>query len=108
MSCVMLSMALAVFQVRAVSEDRFWDEQFGVPGTDFAGVASIIHDRGTTWFAGNFSTIGGIQATNVAKWDGINWSALGGGVNGAADVSMKRAECPFGGLRSGTVEHGSM
>jgi hypothetical protein len=30
---------------------------------------------------GNFTTAGGVAATNIAKWDGSTWSALGSGVD---------------------------
>lgn len=31
--------------------------------------------------AGSFTSIGGVAANNIAKWDGIAWSALGAGTN---------------------------
>lgn len=71
--------------VSAEPGDEFWDDRFGTPGTDLGGVTAVLHDSGVTYFGGNFSTIGRIAATNVAKWDGTNWSALGAGVNGAVD-----------------------
>jgi len=38
---------------------------------------------GTDLYAGGyFTTAGGVAATNIAKWDGSAWSALGSGVNG--------------------------
>lgn len=30
---------------------------------------------------GKFNTAGGVSANHIAKWDGTNWSALGGGLN---------------------------
>jgi hypothetical protein len=38
---------------------------------------------GTNLYAGGwFTTAGGVAATNIAKWDGGAWSALGSGLNG--------------------------
>jgi hypothetical protein len=36
--------------------------------------------------AGPFDTAGGNPATNIAKWNGSSWSALGSGVNGEVYV----------------------
>jgi len=36
--------------------------------------------------AGSFTNAGGVAATNMAKWDGNGWSALGSGVNGAVNA----------------------
>jgi hypothetical protein len=45
-------------------------------------VYSIIVHNGILYAAGHFDTAGGIPARNIAKWDGINWSAIGTGTNG--------------------------
>jgi len=34
------------------------------------------------YVGGNFTRAGGVEATNIAKWDGSAWSALGSGVGG--------------------------
>src|SRR5205085_10483935 len=40
---------------------------------------------GSRLYAGGlFTTAGGVAATNIAKWDGSGWTALGAGINGAA------------------------
>ena len=64
------------------SGDEHWDSAFGVPGTD-GPVWAIALRGGELFAAGRFSQIGGISATNIAKWDGTNWSALGGGLSSA-------------------------
>jgi len=49
------------------------------------GVATLaVHDDGSgaaLYAAGNFSTAGGISASSIARWDGSNWSNVGGGLN---------------------------
>jgi LPXTG-site transpeptidase (sortase) family protein len=39
---------------------------------------------GNVYVAGLFSGAGGNVASNIARWDGVNWSALGDGVNDEA------------------------
>ncbi len=47
----------------------------------FAGVVLGMTTDGTNLYVGGtFTNCGGIFATNIAKWDGTNWSALGGGI----------------------------
>ncbi len=41
-----------------------------------------VSDGGTVYVGGSFTAAGGVPASNVAKWDGSTWSALGSGVNG--------------------------
>lgn len=36
---------------------------------------------GALYVGGRFDRVGGIYANNVAKWDGIEWSALGSGIS---------------------------
>jgi hypothetical protein len=37
---------------------------------------------GNLYAGGNISTAGGLTVTNIAKWDGANWSPLGSGIDG--------------------------
>ncbi len=37
-------------------------------------------DGTNLYVGGSFTNCGGVLITNVAKWDGTNWSALGGGI----------------------------
>ena len=47
-------------------------------------VYAITTDGDNIYVGGDFTEAGEIQANNIAKWDGQNWSALGDGMN--ADV----------------------
>ncbi len=63
--------------------DELWDSRFisnGLGGPDsFAEALAII---GTDVYVGGiFSSAGGIQVGNIAKWNGSGWSALGSGVS---------------------------
>jgi hypothetical protein len=52
--------------------DNFYAEHFSISMTVWNG--ELIN-------GGYFNLAGGIPARNIAKWNGSNWSALGGGLN---------------------------
>ena len=55
----------------------------GVGGAGFAYVNAIaLTAQGELYAGGNFTAAGGADASFVAKWNGDNWSALSGGING--------------------------
>lgn len=49
--------------------------------TSRPAVYAIAVDGTHLYVGGNFKSVGGIKCNNIAKWDGINWSALGNGTN---------------------------
>jgi len=65
----------------AGSANANWDARFGVPGADGPVWSIALHGR-ELYAAGSFTQIGGVFATNIAKWDGTNWSPLGAGLRG--------------------------
>jgi hypothetical protein len=72
-----LSSSLAVFA--AVSDDQYWDNQFGPPGVNSLaeGIAAI----GNKIYAGGlFTAAGGVKTPGVAGFDGTNWFPLNGGL----------------------------
>lgn len=52
----------------------------------FGGVrAMAVYDDGTgpaLYVGGDFTLAGGLQATYIARWDGQQWSSVGGGMSG--------------------------
>jgi hypothetical protein len=56
-------------------------------GMDGFGVLALtVYDDGggeALYAGGEFTTAGGTPASNIAKWDGSTWSALGSGTNSA-------------------------
>ena len=60
----------------------------GIEGTDNGsppkGVCLATFDDGSgpaLYVGGNFTTAGGIEVDNIARWDGGSWSAVGEGLN---------------------------
>lgn len=51
----------------------------GDPGATQVGALAL--DGNNLYVGGRFTTAGGISASHIAKWDGSNWSAVGGGMN---------------------------
>ncbi len=72
--------------------DADWRATFGgFPGVDFATPFGLfadvqglaVHDDGTgpaVYLTGQFRKAGGVQVDSIARWDGQNWSAVGGGL----------------------------
>lgn len=49
--------------------------------------AMKIYNR-ELYLGGSFSSIEGVAANKIAKWDGLNWSAVGTGISNAAGMSV--------------------
>jgi hypothetical protein len=55
-------------------------------GTNWSTLASVdgqvyaILESGTNLYVGGRFNMGGLAATNVARWDGVRWSSIGGGI----------------------------
>lgn len=56
----------------------------GGPSLDGPVTAVAVAPDGSFYVAGEFSHAGGTPAATVARWDGTQWSALGGGLGGDA------------------------
>lgn len=79
--CALMCLVCSMPWLRSAPGDENWDAAFGVPGVE--GTISAMAVSGSDLYVGGkFLRIGGVAATNVAKWDGTNWSALGPGLGG--------------------------
>lgn len=59
-----------------------WDTQFGNFGAEGVVIYSMAASGNTVYVGGSFTSIGGVSATNIAKWDGSSWLPLNTGVDG--------------------------
>ncbi|MFO8029611.1 MAG: T9SS type A sorting domain-containing protein [Cyclonatronaceae bacterium] len=59
-------------------DDIYWENLFG--GHYEAEINVIVLVDGNLYVGGKFERIGGIEANNIAKWDGESWYALGSGI----------------------------
>ncbi len=50
---------------------------------------SIIVMGGNVYISGFFTTVGGVAANNIAKWNGSSWSALGSGTDGITWMAVQ-------------------
>jgi hypothetical protein len=55
----------------------------GVQGSSWASVSALaVLDNGGLVACGDFSTAGGLPASDIAVWNGVSWSAFGSGLQG--------------------------
>src|SRR5262249_28756625 len=81
--------ACAVYPVRVdpTFSDANWVSLGGLQATSGEGWAMVVNtNAGLVYVGGTFAFAGGMVVSNVAVWNGTNWSALGRGVNGAVNA----------------------
>lgn len=83
----LLGLAMAGFTAivsRAATGDAQWDTLAGTQGVS-SGFISAIAGQGThLYVSGFFTSIGGVAANNVARWNGTGWQAMGTGLRGSS------------------------
>jgi trimeric autotransporter adhesin len=70
------------------------------------GIYAIAVSGSDVYVGGDFSAIGGVQAKNIARWDGRRWNAVGAGTDGAIYALALNGTSLFAGgefARAGTV-----
>lgn len=65
--------------------DAGWQPAFRAAGPNYT-VHAVVQLGTSLYVGGEFSTVGGTVAHNVARWDGTSWSALGTGTNGTVNA----------------------
>ncbi|MBI5762671.1 MAG: immunoglobulin domain-containing protein [Planctomycetes bacterium] len=64
-----------------------WDGNSWTPmgpitgGSTFSRVLALRSYRGNLYAGGEFTSIGGISANRIARWDGTSWNAVGAGTD---------------------------
>jgi hypothetical protein len=64
----------------STSGQDFWDTEIGAPGVEGYQVSAIAVGADGVYIGGTFWRVGGVTVTNLAKWDGQCWSAVGSGL----------------------------
>src|SRR5205814_52961 len=62
--------------------DANWISMGSFPGTDGEVYAAVADGSGNLYIGGRFTVVVNALATNIAKWNGTTWSALGSGLGG--------------------------
>jgi hypothetical protein len=71
---------------------RLTGNQWTVIGTTSTPVAALAFAaNGDVFAGGNFASISGVPAANIARWNGSTWSALGAGTDGVVLALLVRA-----------------
>jgi hypothetical protein len=73
-----------------------WDgtewRRVGGPGVTGSGVDALaVYDAGTgahLYIGGNFTLVGGLNVSNVARYDGVNWMEMGSGTIGTVQALL--------------------
>ena len=85
---VVVNDAEAVYPVRIdpTFSDANWVSLGGIAGANGQVNAAVIDGSGNLYIGGNFTIVGNVIATNIAKWNGSSWLGLGSGMNGYVDA----------------------
>ena len=73
---VIASLLFIAASVLAADNDH-WDDQFGAPGVDQL-VMTIATNGNYVYVGGGFGIAGSEVTQEIARWDGTNWSSIGG------------------------------
>jgi hypothetical protein len=76
-----VSLATNIFKWNGSSWSALGSGMRGRAG-DQTYVSALAVSGGNLYVGGSFTAVGGVSATNIAKWDGSTWSALGSGIGG--------------------------
>jgi hypothetical protein len=60
-----------------------WDTTFTTNGVNGTVNVIVTDGAGNFYIGGNFTSVQGVPASGIAKWDGTSWSSLGSGIGGS-------------------------
>jgi trimeric autotransporter adhesin len=81
-SLLWISLLLPMAVAAADSREGNWDDRFHHP-LRFSGIIEdLAYGDGKLYAVGQFQEAGGVGATNLAQWNGTNWSAIGEALGG--------------------------
>ncbi len=63
-----------------------WDTTFTTNGANNDVYVLVSDGAGNIYAGGDFTSMQGVPAGGIAKWDGTTWSALGSGVSGTVNA----------------------
>lgn len=75
--------------VLAQNAEPRWDDRFWSYGVDGEVHASATDSDGNLYIAGAFKRAGGLAVYGIAKWDGIQWQAMGQGFGPRVNGSIR-------------------
>ncbi len=76
-----------------------------IPSSASTQVKALAAFNGYLYAGGSFTNIGGISASNIAQWDGYNWSPMGSGFNGIVySLAVYKGVLFAGGAFTGTSD----
>src|SRR5262245_33492972 len=81
--CAIVVATHSALSFAATFSDTNWISMGGLPGANGTVSAAVLDASGNLYIGGAFTSVGDVAATNIAKWNGSSWSALGSGVNGS-------------------------
>src|SRR5688572_18978164 len=59
-----------------------WDTTFTTNGADGQVNAIVVDGAGNYYIGGDFTSVQGVPAAGLAKWDGTQWTGFGSGIGG--------------------------
>jgi hypothetical protein len=87
--------------------DANWISMGGLPGADGGVHAAVVDGSGNLYIGGDFTIVGEVAATNIAKWNGSSWTALGSGIEGRVYALAVSGNDLYAGGEFGTAGGGS-